>query len=251
MTIDLEKIKEKIRALKRLATNDAAAVGEVANAMKAALALANQYNLKLAEIDETEQIKEIKQSIENRKFEVKHPRVNAAVSMNTRIARFYECELIYNYDNSEATIVGTQSDIDLSLYAIDISHNAMDAAWQKYMHTDEYEDYRYDGYSRSQIRRDFNKGYALQIIDLVKAMQADKDALRVQTSSCTALIVRKQHEVSTEYKRLFPNAKSSTSRISTLLTGAVNAGREEGSKVRFNQGINQNVDNTEKIGVRN
>ena len=186
MTIDLEKIKEKIRALKRLATNDAAAVGEVANAMKAALALANQYNLKLAEIDETEQIKEIKQSIENRKFEVKHLRVNAAVSMNTRIARFYECELIYNYDNSEATIVGTQSDIDLSLYAIDISHNAMDAAWKKYMHSDEYEDYIYDGFSRSQIRRDFNKGFALQIIDLVKAMQADKDALRVQTSSCTA-----------------------------------------------------------------
>ena len=57
MTIDLEKIKEKIRALKRLATNDAAAVGEVANAMKAAQALANQYNLKLAEIDETEQVK--------------------------------------------------------------------------------------------------------------------------------------------------------------------------------------------------
>ena len=158
---------------------------------------------------------------------------------------------IYNYDNSEATIGGTQSDIDLSLYAIDISHNAMDAAWKKYMHSDEYEDYIYDGYSRSQIRRDFNKGFALQIIDLVKAMQADKDALRVQTSSCTALIVRKQHEVSTEYKRLFPNAKSHTSRISTLLTGAVNAGREEGSKVRFNRGISQNIDNTEKIGVRN
>lgn len=239
MTTDLERIKEKIRALKRLANNSASAVGEVANAMAAATQLANQYNLKLAEIDENEQIKEIRESIINKKLDVPHHRINIGRTMNTKICRFYECELIYNYDWTTMTIVGTESDVELALYAINISHEAMDAGWKKYMQSEDYEDYIEDGFTRSQIRKDFSKGFVLQIIELVNAMQKDKDALKVHTSTGTALIVRKEAEISTEVNRLFPNMKQGRKlSLSITLTGAVNAGKEEGSKVRFNKAVN-------------
>lgn len=239
-TVDLERIKEKIRRLKSLAKDEAASVGEVANALAAAEKLCQEYNLILADIDENELNKELKESIIEKKVEVRHSRINAARSMNTMICKLYECTTFYNYDSTYQTIIGIESDIELALYAIDIAHSAMDLSWKKYMKSDEFEDYIADGFSRNQIRRDFNKGFAMQVMDLVRAMIADKEALeKMQESKCTALVIRKEAEI-TEYKnKNYPNLRSSRGSITTHLRGAVEAGRQEGSKVRFDKAINQ------------
>ena len=58
---DLENIKAKIKALKKLAKNEAASVGEAANAIKLAKRMCDQYNLILSEINEDELEKELKE----------------------------------------------------------------------------------------------------------------------------------------------------------------------------------------------
>lgn len=239
---DLENIKAKIKALKKLAKNEAASVGEAANAIKLAKRMCDQYNLILSEINEDELEKELKDNIIEKKIETKHRRVNAAISMSTRICKFFECETFYSYDEEYQTIIGLETDIESALYALDVAHGSLDLAWKKYMGSEEYEDYIYDGFSRSQIRRDFSKGFALAVIDLLKQMQADKDALKeIDTSKCTALIVRKAAEINEYKQKSYPNLRMSQSRISIRLSGAEASGRIEGNKVRFNKGVSQGV----------
>ena len=239
MTVDLENIKEKIKALKKLAKDDAASIGEAANAIKLAKKLCDQYNLVLSEINEDELSRELKENIIERKVETKHRRINAAISMSTRICRFFECETFYSWDNEYQTIIGLEPDIESALYALDVAHGSMDLAWKKYMDSEEYEEAIDDGFSRNQIRRDFCKGFALAVLELVKQMQADKDALKeVETSKCTALIIRKAQEIN-EYKgQNHPNLRTSSTTIKIRSSEATVSGKMEGSKVRFNKALN-------------
>ena len=240
MSIDLENIKAKIKALKKLAKDEAASVGEAANAIKLAKKLCDQYNLILSEIDENELNKELKNNIIERKIETKHRRINAAISMSTRICRFFECETFYSWDDEYQTIIGLEPDIESALYALDVTHGSLDLAWKKYMNSEEFEDYIDEGFSRNQIRRDFSKGFALAVIEMIKQMQADKDALKeMETSKCTALIIRKAAEIN-EYKgQNYPNLKSRPTTIKIRLREVEDSGRKEGSKVRFNKALNQ------------
>lgn len=244
MNIDLENIKEKIKRLKSLAKDEAASVGEAANAIKLAKKLCDQYNLVLSEIDENELNKELKENIIEKKIETRHKRINAAVSMSTRICKFFECETFYSWNDEYQTIIGLEPDIESALYALDVAHNSMDLAWKKYMNSEEYEEAIDDGFSRSQIKRDFSKGFAIAVIELVKQMQADKDALKeIQTSKCTSLIIRKSQEIN-EYKgQNYPNLKSRATTIFTRSSGATASGKMEGSKVRFNKALNQTGEN--------
>ena len=250
---DLEKIKEKIKKLKALALDEAAGLGEVQNALKLAEQLCKQYNLVLSEIDETELNKQIKESITEKKIQVKHSKISIARSCNTAICKLYECETFYNYDHTFQTIIGIESDIELALYAIDIFHSAMDIGWKEYMKSEDYQDYIWRGCSRNQIRRDYNKGFALSVMKIVNAMIDDKEALKkVQTSKCTALVIRKEAEIN-EYKETnYPNLVKGKRRNVTLsLYGAVEAGEADGSRISFNKGIQSPNTITYKIGVGN
>ena len=241
---DLENIKAKIKALKKLAKNEAASVGEAANAIKLAKKLCDQYNLVLSEIDEEELNKELKNNIIEKKINTMHKRINAAISMSTRICKFFECETFYSYDEEYQTIIGLELDIESAIYALEVAHSSLDLAWKRYMNSEEYEEYIEDGFSRSQIKRDFSKGFALAVIELIKQMQADKDALKeIETSKCTALILRKAAEINEYKQKSYPNLRCSQSRISIRLSGAEASGRIEGNKVRFNKGISQKGNN--------
>ena len=237
---DLENIKEKIKALKKLAKNEAASVGEAANAIKLAKKLCDQYNLVLSEINEEELNRELKNNIIEKKIETMHRRINAAISMSTAICRFFECETFYSYDEEYQTIIGLEPDIESAIYALEVAHGSLDLAWKRYMNTEEYEEYLDDGFTRSQIRRDFSKGFALAVIDLIRQMQADKDALKeIDTSKCTALIVRKAAEINEYKQKSYPNLRSSSTTIRIRLSGAEASGRIEGNKVRFNKAVGQ------------
>lgn len=240
MNIDLENIKGKIRALKKLAKNEAASVGEAANAIKLAKKLCDQYNLVLSEINEEELDKELKSNIIEKKIHTQHRRINAAISMSTRICRFFECETFYSWDNEYQTIIGLEPDIESVLYALDVAHGSLDLAWKGYMHSEEFEDYIDEGFSRNQIRRDFSKGFAIAVIELLKQMQADKDALKeVETSKCTALIVRKAAEINKYKQKSYPNLRTSSTTIRIRLSEVEASGRKEGSKVRFNRAVSE------------
>lgn len=244
MSVDLENIKAKIKALKKLAKDDAASVGEAANAIKLAKKLCDQYNLILSEINEDELNKELKENIVERKINTMHRRINAAVSMSTGICRFFECETFYSWNDEYQTIIGLEPDIESAIYALEVAHGSMDLAWKKYMDSEEYEEAIDDGYSRSQIRRDFCKGFAIAVIELVKQMQADKDALKeIQISKCTSLIIRKAQEIN-EYKgQNYPNLRSRATTIKTRCNEATASGRSEGSKVRFNKAVGSTGEN--------
>ena len=203
---DLENIKAKIKALKKLAKDKAASVGEAANAIQLAKKMCDQYNLILSEINEEELEKELKNNIIEKKIQTRHRRINAAISMSTRICKFFECETFYSWDEEYQTIIGLETDIESVLYALDVAHDSLDAAWKRYMDTEEYEDSIDDGFSRSQIRRDFSKGFSLAVIEMLKQMQADKDALQeIGNNKCTALIVRKAAEIGDYKQKAYPN----------------------------------------------
>ena len=240
----LEKIKSKIRNLINLADNEAATPGEVEAAMNLANRLMRQYMLEIDDIDLAK--KEF--NCISKTMSWLHKQAICR-SMDGAICKVFNCEMLFNRHFKRNTIYGVELDVDTSIYMISLAHNALDNAFNKYKRGHEYFKQTSLGYSKSILKNDFIKGFALAVIYTCKKLSEENDSSTNPTESCNenkncstnALIVLKNQLVKEAMENDNPNIKISRSKVKfSSSSSSYQAGYIEGSKVKFNKGISVN-----------
>ena len=233
----LEKIKSKIRSLINLADDKAATPGEVEAAMNLANRLMRQYMLEIEDIDVAK--KEFNCVSKNMYWLHKQA---ICRSMDGMICRVFNCEMLFNRYLKRNTIYGVELDVDTSIYMINLAHNALDNAFNKYKRSHEYFKQVSFGYSKSSLKNDFVKGFAIAVIYTCKKLldennKEEENDIKTENKNCNALIVLKNQLVKETMEKENPNMKMSKGKIKFSANSSYQAGYVEGSKVTFNKGI--------------
>lgn len=247
----LAKVKDKIRALLNLANDKAATEGEVAAAMNRANKLMQEYMIEIKDIDTAkEEFVCISKS-----FNWLHKQ-SITISMDNRIAKAFNCEMVFNRYHKRSTVYGTELDVDTAIYMIELAHNALNNAFARYRRTEEYAKalHIYE-ISKSALKNDFIKGFAFGVMKVCEDIINDNKVPEETESDNTItevkyqMIVLKNDMVKEYMHEQNPNLKTSKSRIRGINDeNAFSSGYKGGLQVRFNKGINKGSDDLQCIG---
>ena len=248
----LAKVKDKIRALLNLANDKAATEGEVAAAMNRANKLMQEYMIEIKDIDTAkEEFVCISKS-----FNWLHKQ-SITISMDNRIAKAFNCEMVFNRYHKKSTVYGTELDVDTAIYMIELAHNALNNAFARYRRTEDYAKalHIYE-ISKSALKNDFIKGFAFGVMKVCEDIINDNKVPEETKSDNTTItevkyqmIVLKNNMVKEYMHEQNPNLKTSKSRIRGINDeNAFSSGYKGGLQVRFNKGINKGSDNLQCIG---
>lgn len=243
MAVNLERIKEKIRALKNLANDSAATEGEVNAALNMAHKLCREYMLNIDDIE----IAKKEFQINSRKFDMKQVKLKVGITMDVAIAHTFHCEMVYNEFFKRYTIYGTDLDIDTTIYMIDLAHNALETSFAKYKRSNEYAELR-EMHTAKILKRDYFKGFYMGVInkcvDLQKeekqefAQQEQSQQNTESKATGTSLILLKNQLVKDKMKEDNPNIKKARKTSSIVYnSNAYQKGKATGQQVQFNTGI--------------
>lgn len=248
----LAKVKDKIRALLNLANDKAATEGEVAAAMNRANKLMQEYMIEIKDIDTAkEEFVCISKS-----FNWLHKQ-SVTISMDNRIAKAFNCEMVFNRYHKRSTVYGTELDVDTAIYMIELAHNALNNAFARYKRTEEYSKalHIYE-ISKSALKNDFIKGFAFGVMkvceDIIndnKVPEETEESDNTITEVKYQMVVLKNNMVKEYMHEQNPNLKTSKSRIRGINDeNAFSSGYKGGLQVRFNKGINKGSDDLQCIG---
>lgn len=235
MKEDLNRIKEKIRALKALAADSGATEGEVTAAMNLAQKLCHEYMLNLADIEDDRQI-EVELTVDKLVRDLRDYKIRAALSMDNSIASLFDCDLIYNDYKMTETIMGTETDRQTADYCIDFAHNSMTAAWEKYKRSYEYSIMR-ERFKSKQLRKDFMTGFARGVSEKCREIKKDQEDVKLKSTG-TSLMLVKSTAVDNFKKKAFPNLRTTKARVITINSSrTVDSGRAQGRQIEFTKSI--------------
>lgn len=247
----LARVKDKIRALLNLANDKAATEGEVAAAMNRANKLMQEYMIEIKDIDTAkEEFVCISKS-----YNWLHKQ-SITVSMDNKIAKAFNCEMVFNRHFKRSTIYGTELDVDTAIYMIELAHNALNNAFARYRRTEEYAKalHIYE-ISKSALKNDFIKGFAFGVMKVCEdiidnnKVQKETELDNTITEVKYQIIVLKNNMVKEYMHEQNPNLKTSKSRIRGINDeNAFSSGYKGGLQVRFNKGINKESDDLQCIG---
>lgn len=243
MKANLNRIKEKIRALKNLANDKAATEGEVEAAMNLAYRLCREYMLNIDDIATARE--EFK--VENKTFPLRDTKINLGIEMDDKICRLFNCLMTYNTLFKRMTIYGTELDIDTASYMIDLAHNTLVNSWEVYKRSLEYKELKAFGAKSKTLKRDFFKGFYIAVynkaVDLIRKNQEEDIKVKNENErngEGTSLILLKNQLVKENLEGKNPNLRTTKSQRNVVYTTqAFSTGKEKGSQIEFNKGVTQ------------
>jgi len=235
MKEDLNRVKEKIRALKALAADSGATEGEVTAALNLAQKLCHEYMLNLADIEDDREI-QVELQVDKLVRDLRDFKIRQVLHMDGAIIRLFDCEYIYNDCRMTETIMGTETDRTTADYCIDFAHNTMHSAWEKYKRSYEYSLMR-ERFRAKQLKRDFMIGFIHGVADKCREMKQNQEDVKLKTTG-TSLIIVKSAAVEEFKKKTFPYLKTVKTRAVTIhAERTVEAGREQGRSIEFTKPI--------------
>jgi hypothetical protein len=235
MKEDLNRVKEKIRALKALAADSGATEGEVTAAMNLAQKLCHEYMLNLADIED-DRVVQVELQVDKIIRDLRDFKIKAAMTMDYAIVRLFDCEMIYNDYKMTETIMGTETDRQTVDYCIDFAHNTMHAAWERYKRSYEYSLMR-ERFKAKQLKKDFMTGFGHGVAEKCYEMKKNQEDVKLKSTG-TSLIIVKSTAVEEFKKKEFPNLKSVKTRAITINSSrTLDSGKEIGRKIEFTKPI--------------
>lgn len=235
MKDDLNRVKEKIRALKALAADKGATEGEVAAAMNLAQKLCHEYMLNIADIEDDRQI-EVELRVDKLVRDLRDFKIRQVLLMDGAIIKLFDCEYIYNDYHMTETIMGTEVDRQTASYCIDFAHNSMHYCWEKYKRSQEYAVLRCR-FKSKQLKKDFMIGFIHGVTEKCTEMIKQKEDVTLKSTGTSLMIVKTA--AVTEFKnKTFPKLKSTSLRSISINSGrALESGKEQGRAIEFTKPI--------------
>lgn len=243
---DLESIKRKIRALKAIAQENhcAKTQGEVIAALNLANKLCQEHNLNLAEIEDEREI-EVELKIDHTVRPLRDYKIKMAISMDNKICKMFDCELIYNRYLMDQKIIGTESDRELANYCIDFAHNSMESCWKAYTKTEEYKRLR-QGFRSKILKKDYMTGYCEGVIEKIYEMMRDNEDIKIKSTG-TSLMVIKKASIEKYTKANFDFGKARKHTIKIYSTKSLETGKQRGREIEFTKSIRTNKQEGTKL----
>lgn len=242
MKENLNKIKDKIRALKNLANDKAATEGEVAAAMNLAHRLCREYMLNIEDIATARE----EFIVESKTVPLREYRMSIGIEMDVVICSLFNCLATYNTHFRRLTVWGIELEIDTAIYMIDLAHNTLDNAWEVYKRSLEYKELKALGIKSKTIKRDFFKGFYVAVHNkaVLLKREAQEETPIVKSDegngSGTSLIVLKNQLITEKLNEANPNLRTVNTRKNvSYSTQAFSSGKDKGNNIEFSKGVTQ------------
>lgn len=206
MTVNIQKIKARLAALRAKANDSGATEAEAVEAMKAAMKLAEKYGVSLDDLA-TDDVEVVKRDFASNGDKAYLHEVDSMLA--TSLAKFCDCQVWRQ--GGIVSFAGLESDIELAVFLRERLKATMDFEYEI------YKEFVHEGRITRGIRASFMAGFAERIKARMSAFKSD--AAKFDKSS-TALVVRKN-----ELVRAFVHKT----------VGHLTAGRKSGYVVRDNR----------------
>lgn len=227
---NLEKIKDRIRALMAKTTGAGCTEEEAIAASAKVQELLHKYQLSLTDI-------RIKESTCSKEEYNTQKKTDSPISNVVNAIGYFtdtKCWLSRDTDGRQTYVFfGLEHDVMIAHYIMKVLDYAVIYAAQDYMKT------RDCGKDRGKVKKDFEMAMVLRLARRLREM---KDAQRKDDVSTTGrdLVVVKKDVVNQAFDELGIDLVSSRGRGYSFRDGhAVDAGRAAGDKVNINPGVNQ------------
>jgi len=229
--VALAKVKAKIKALLAMNIENGASENEAMTAMAKVGELLQQYNLSMTDISELHE-----EGCISDFFATGSKHSGVEVDIGVMVAQFTSTKIWMSRGN-EITLqfFGTESDIDLAKYIINVVKNAFDTEYSKFKASEMY--VTYTGHRRV-LNTSFRRGFANRINDRIKEMIAENNKAYTASTGTALVIVEKSKFVEEEFAKLNMKLRSATRYQRRAVNGnAYNAGGAAGNKVNLNRPV--------------
>ena len=226
MATDLDKLKNRLQALRAKTIANGCTEEEALSAAAKVAELLDRHDLSLSDLEIREEQCE-RSTIETNK---KHRQpISACVPA---IAEYCDCKVWREKDDKGIRYVffGLRPSIEMAHYIYDVIAVAMHTAWMHYARTQKLIRYGQDE------KGSFLFGMAISIAHKLSAMKTDRDEAN-RASTGRDLVVVRHAIVDSEFSKLGLNLRQGRSSGKKIAAGAFEAGQAAGESLALHTGI--------------
>lgn len=227
MTTDLEKLKNRLQALRAKTVSNGCTEEEALAAAAKVAELLDRHDLSLSDLEIREEQCEQSAISTNRK---QRQPISACVPA---IAEYCDCK-VWREKDADGRIryvfFGLRPSIEMAHYVYDVIAVTMQNAWEQYARNQRFIRYGHDE------KGSFLFGMAVSIADKLISMKSERDeAIRI--SSGRDLVVIRHAVVDSEFAKLDLNLRRGRASGKKVAAGAFEAGQAAGQNITIHPGV--------------
>ncbi len=227
MTTDLDKLKNRLQALRAKTTHNGCTEEEALAAAAKVAELLDRHDLSLSDLEIREE--QCEQSVLETHRKQRQP-ISACVPA---IAEYCDCKVWREKDPDgriRYVFFGLRPGIEMAHYVYDVISIAMHTAWDHYVRTQRFIRYGQDE------KGSFLFGMAVSIADKLIAMKSQRDEATRRTTGRDLVVVR-HAIVDAEFAKLDLNLRRGRASGKRVAAGAFEAGKIAGQAVSLHRKI--------------
>lgn len=229
MKTDLDKLRNRLQALRAKTVTNGCTEEEALAAASKVAELLDRHDLSLSDLEIREEQCEQSAIATNKK---QRQPISACVPA---IAEFCDCK-VWREKDADGRIryvfFGLRPSIEMAHYIYDVIAGTMQRAWEQYAHSQRFIRYGHDE------KGSFLFGMAVSIADKLMVMKEERDeAIRI--SSGRDLVVLRHAVVESEFAKLDLNLRRGRASGKKVAAGAFEAGQAAGQAVTINPAVSR------------
>jgi Protein of unknown function (DUF2786) len=231
---ELDRVKNKIRALAAKTVDRGATEEEALSAMRVVGKLLLQYDLSMNELEVRDA------TYKTIYLDTGRSRRGPMDGFTVALAELFGCKSWLEGGRSTATYAffGQVMDLEFVEYLFKVIHSAIEAAGQDYRNSAEFRNAV--GPEKRLVHSSFQKGMVARIKERLRAMKKSHDTDLAAASTGTALMVLRHQLVEEAFGREGIKLRMTYSYARSPHAGAYSAGRKAGGKVNLSRPLKGN-----------
>ncbi len=229
MTLDHDKLKSRIQALRAKTVTNGCTEDEALLAAAKVAELLDQHDLSISDLEIGEE------QCERGIIETNRKQRQPIAACVAAIGEFCDCKVWQEKDEAgkiRYVFFGLKPGVEMARYVYDVVAAAMQTAWGTHKRGQRFIRYADDE------RGSFLIGMAISIADKLMAMKADRDESTRRTTGRDLVVVR-HAVVETEFAKLDLNLRRGRSSGKKVAAGAYQAGQQAGQQFTIRKGIGE------------